>query len=107
MSIIFSDADDEAWCDDCDARLIERKDGSSICSNCSRVYTPDSVQKHHMELQPEKNPYSNEGPELVSITGYTEQQQKKKPSVFDKEDKFIESKKTGFKFIESEDITFS
>jgi hypothetical protein len=72
-NIVFSDDGDRAYCSSCDYLLIQLKDGSSVCSNisCQRTYNPDSVQKHKSKLGPSKSRYDNEGPELVSITGYT------------------------------------
>jgi hypothetical protein len=60
-----------------DALLYERKDGSSICSNCGRIYNPDSIQKHHTELEPEKESvYKNDGPEVVPLDAYVNPQSK-------------------------------
>jgi DNA-directed RNA polymerase subunit M/transcription elongation factor TFIIS len=93
-SIVFSDADDKSYCDSCDALLYERKDSSMICSGCGNVYNPDSINKHHMDLQPEISQYRNDGPELVPMTEYAEPQ-KKKPTIGDIEDKVFVSRKSG------------
>jgi hypothetical protein len=91
-AIVFDDSEDEkSWCSDCDALLIERRDQSFICSYCARVYQPDSIKKFKSKLGPLKDPYSDEGPELIPMTSYTEKQ-KKPPSVFEKEDRFFQSK---------------
>jgi len=106
MNIVCDDGPDEAaWCEDCDARLFERRDGSMICSNgdCGRQYPAGSTTKHRRSLQPIENPYDTDGPILVSMTEYTNTNRKKKtPSVFDKEDKLFESK-PGRHFIEHYD----
>jgi hypothetical protein len=87
MSIVCDDDDEKSYCNSpCDALLIERRDGSMICSYCGREYLPDSVKKYKDQLQPNKSRYDRDGPLLVSMTSYTEKQ-KKKPSVFDREDK--------------------
>jgi hypothetical protein len=96
MPIVFTEEDDEnAWCDDCDALLIPRKDESMICSNpqCGRQYLPDSINKHKRRLRPDKSRYdNNDGPELVPLTGYGSYAKQKKPTVFDREDRAFESK---------------
>ena len=103
-SIIFSpDADDTAWCDSCDARLIERKDGSSICSGCSRIYEPDSIQKHHMELQPEVKIYDDVGELPVVMMSEYSQPQKKKPSITEHEDKMWIAGKSGRTITDAEE----
>jgi len=107
MNIVCDDGPDEAsWCDSCDARLFERRDGSMICSNgdCGRQYPAGSVNKHKRGLEPIKNPNDNSangGPLLISMTDYTNKK-KKMPSIFDKEDKLLESR-SGFYWIEHED----
>ena len=92
-SIVFSDGDDAAYCDLCDARLIERKDGSMMCSFCNHVYNPDQITKHRMDLQPEKSKGNQDGPELVNITDFTAQ--KKGPTQVDIEDKMFVKRKSG------------
>ena len=99
MSIICSDDDEKSYCDDCDYLLIERKDGSSICSNCQRIYSQDNVTKHKSKLVPEIDPYRNEGPELVSITGYADPK-KKKPTIGDIEDQHWVRQGKGRKILE-------
>jgi hypothetical protein len=101
-NIVYDDGPDQCWCDSCDALLYERKDQSFICSNpeCGRIYNPDSVTKHRTKLEPNKSPYSQEGPELVPITGFTDMK-KKKPSVFDREDQKM--KRPGFSIVEEWD----
>ena len=106
MSIVFDgDESEHAYCDSpCDALLYQRKDGSMICSYCSRVYPAGSVNKHKRGLEPIKNPNDNSangGPLLISMTDYTNKK-KKMPSIFDKEDKLLESR-SGFYWIEHED----
>jgi hypothetical protein len=89
MSIVCSDDDDEkSWCNSpCDALLIERRDGSMICSCCGREYLPDSVKKYKDQLQPNKSRYDRDGPLVVSMPSYADGKKKKKPSVFDREDR--------------------
>ena len=89
MSIVFDGDDEEkGWCSDCDALLYEKRDRSMICSNpdCAMTYLPDLVKKHHRKLSPGKSHYSQEGSELISLTGYAEPQRKKE-TVLDKEEK--------------------
>jgi hypothetical protein len=106
VSIIFSDDDDKAWCNDCDALLYERKDGSSVCSNgnCGRIYNADSIKKHHTQLGPTKeSPYKNNGPEVVPLDSYADPERKKKPaSPIDREDEKM-FKRPGFSWISKED----
>src|SRR5689334_19879607 len=104
-NIICDDGpDDKAWCDPpCDALLIERKDGSMICSYCAREYLPKSVNKHHRTLEPIENPYDTDGPILVSMNEYGSYTKKSKPSVFDREDRFMASK-SGFSWTDIEDL---
>jgi hypothetical protein len=104
--IIYSGDDDEeaVWCDPpCDARLIERKDGSMICSYCCREYLPNSVNKHKKTLEPVEGRHYDSNPELIAMPGYGSYAKKKKPSVFDREDKHIASKKSGFSWMEHTD----
>ena len=107
MSAIVFDGDESehSYCDaPCDARLFQRRDGSMICSYCSRVYPAGSINKHKRSLEPIEDPYDNSadsGPLLISMTEYTNKK-KKKPSVFDKEDKLMASR-SGFSWIEHED----
>jgi uncharacterized Zn finger protein (UPF0148 family) len=98
MSAIVFDGDNEehSWCDLCDARLFQRKDGSMICSNsdCCKVYPAGSINKHKRSLEPIEDPYDNSpdsGPLLISMTEYTNKK-RKKPTVWDKEDKIFEGK---------------
>jgi len=82
MSIVFDgDESEHAYCDSpCNALLYQRKDGSMICSYCSRVYPAGSVNKHKRGLEPIENPYdnsSNGGPLLISMTDYTNKKKKK------------------------------
>lgn len=94
-NIVFEDDGDKAWCNSpCDALLIERKDGSHICSYCGREYLPNAVNKHKRRLGPVEDPYDSEGPELISLTGYA-QPGRKKPTILDKEDKAFVSGKSG------------
>ena len=88
-AIVFSDDDEKSYCDDCSYLLIERKNGSTIYSNpdCRREYLPDSINKHKRKLQPDKSRYSEEGPELISLTGYGQPSKKKKETMLDKEEK--------------------
>lgn len=96
MSIVFDGYEDEKkWCDPpCDALLIERKDGSHLCSYCGREYLPDSVNKHKSKLRPDKSAYENDGPELITLDDYTTPR-KKKPTQGDIEDRAFTSKKSG------------
>ena len=103
-AIVFSDDDDDnSWCGDCDALLYERKDGSMICSNpqCGRNYLPSEVKKHKRHLGPVESPYDDSDVPLVSLSDYANPQ-RKKPSVFDREDRLFESK-SGRYFTEHED----
>jgi hypothetical protein len=103
--IIFSDADDAAYCDSCDALLYERKDQSFVCSNpeCGKIFAPDSVTKHRMELSPDKLQPQERGPEVVPITGFTDTKKKKKSTVFDREDQKLFSR-AGVSLISVEDF---
>jgi hypothetical protein len=107
-NIVFSDDDDEAtYCDSCDALLAQRRDESMVCTNpeCGRTYLPDSVQKHRSVFAPEKGYHSldaRQGPELVGMSQYGAETKKKKPSVFDREDRMMEAR-SGFSWIEHED----
>jgi hypothetical protein len=90
MNIVCDDGPDEAaWCEDCDARLFERRDGSMICSNgdCGRQYPAGSTTKHKRNLQPIENPFDTDGPILVSMTEYGSYKKKKKETILDKEEK--------------------
>jgi hypothetical protein len=79
--------------------------GSRICSNgsCGREYLPDSVNKHKRKLSPDKSYSQQEGPELISLTGYATAQ-KKKPSILDKEDKAWVSQGSGRSIIDAEEF---
>jgi hypothetical protein len=104
--IIYSGDDDEeaVWCDPpCDARLIERKDGSMICSYCCREYLPNSVNKHKRKLEPTDGRYYDNNPELIPLTDYGSYTKKKKPSVFDAEDRHISASRSGFSWTSHED----
>jgi hypothetical protein len=105
-SIIFDgDKSEKLWCDPpCDALLIERRDGSHICSICCREYRPDSVNKHKRKLGPTEDKYDSSGPEIIPLTGYGSYT-RKKTSVFDREDSYMASKKSGFNWVEHEDYT--
>src|SRR5689334_12687564 len=105
-SIVFTyDDDDKSYCDetDCGYLLIERKDGSRICSNpdCSREYMPDSVNKHKRDLQPIESQY-DDGQLLVPMKEYGSYKKPKKPTIWDKEDKMMASR-SGFSWIVYED----
>jgi hypothetical protein len=105
-AIIFSDDDDDkAWCNPpCDALLIERKDGSMICSYCGREYLPQAVKKHKRHLGPIESPYDDSEVPLVSLSDYSNPQRKKQ-SILDKEDKIWVSQGSG-RSITSEDEWF-
>lgn len=105
-AIIFSDDDDASWCDWCDARLFERKDGSMVCSNgeCGRIYSAESTTKHHTTLRPVIDPYSNQGPELISMPEYATGRQKLKPTPGEVEDKYLERKKSGFHITDATEL---
>jgi hypothetical protein len=101
-AFIFSDddKDENSWCDSCDscdAKLIERRDGSMVCSNsdCGREYLLKSVNRYKRELQPVESPYDTDGPEIVPMTDYAAIIQPKKESVLDKEDRHWVSKGSG------------
>jgi hypothetical protein len=101
-SIVFFDEDDNAYCNSpCDALLIPRKDGSMICSYCNREYLPNSVKRHKRHLGPVDD--AREDPILVPMTEYGSYAKKKKPSVFDREDRMMASK-SGFSWVEHEDF---
>jgi hypothetical protein len=93
--VFFYNDDDNSYCDekDCGYILIERKDGSKICSNpdCRREYLPDSVNKHKRSLQP----IDSDEPIIVPMTEYGSYKKKKKPSILDKEDKAWVSQGSG------------
>jgi uncharacterized Zn finger protein (UPF0148 family) len=102
-AIIFDDDSGDVYCDSpCDALLIERKDGSMICSYCGKEYLPQSVKNHKRHLGPIESPYDDSDVPLVSLSDYANPQ-RKKPSVFDKEDKLFEASKSGRYFTEHED----
>ena len=87
-SIVFTyDDDDKSYCDetDCGYLLIERKDGSRICSNpdCRREYLPNAVNKHKRDLQP----IDHDEPIVVPMKDYGSYTKKKKQTVLDKEEK--------------------
>ena len=93
-STVFDDDDDKSWCDSCDALLIERRDGSMICSYCGREYLPNAVKKHKRHLGPIENPYDDGEVPLVSLSDYTNPQ--RKPStILDKEDRAFVAGKPG------------
>jgi uncharacterized Zn finger protein (UPF0148 family) len=98
-AIIFSGDDDnnKVFCDDCDALLHERKDGSLICTNCCREYVPGSINKRKRALGPIESPYDDIAADipLVSMTEYHQQQRKKKPSILDKEERAFVAGKSG------------
>ena len=105
MSIIFSDdEDDKSYCSPpCDALLIERKDGSSICSYCGREYRADSVKKHKREFGPDKE---TSQPEVVPLEAYHNPEKSKKPkSPIDREDEKM-YKRPGFSWTSKEDIVY-
>jgi hypothetical protein len=97
VAIVFTGDDDEEkkYCDSCDYLLIEKRDGSSICSNCSREYLPDSINKHKRKLGPSKSRYNDDGPILEPMTEYG-QPRKKNETLPDKEERMMASKKSGF-----------
>jgi hypothetical protein len=105
MNIVCDDGPDEkAWCDPpCDALLIERKDGSMICSYCAREYLPKSVNKHHRTLEPIENPYDTDGPILVSMNEYGSYVKKKKETILDKEEKAFVAAGKGRSIIDVEE----
>jgi hypothetical protein len=105
MSIVFTyDDDDRSYCDDCSYLLIERKDGSRVCSNsdCGRQYPAGSLSHHKRDLQPLESRY-DDGPLVVPMKEYGSYKKPKKPSVFDREDKHMASR-SGFSWIDHEDI---
>jgi hypothetical protein len=106
MPIVCDDGPDEnAWCDWCDALLYELKDGSMICSNgtCCRVYSPTSVTKHKQKLGPSESPTDSSEPLFMHLGPGYGSYATPKTSVFDKEDRHIASKKSGFHWVEHED----
>jgi hypothetical protein len=103
-SIVFSDDEDRSWCNPpCDALLIERRDGSMICSYCAREYLPNSVKKHKRDLQPIEGGYEHGDLPLVTMTEYGSYKKPKKPSVFDREDRHMASR-SGFSWTDVEDL---
>lgn len=101
MSTVFFDEDDNAYCNPpCDALLIERRDGSMICSFCGKEYLPGSVKKHRRNLGPIDD---GNNPLLVSMPEYGSNTKKKKPSVFDREDRYMT--RSGFSWTDIEDLT--
>jgi hypothetical protein len=100
-AIVFSDDDDVVWCDSCDARLYELKDGSMICTNgnCGRLYQPGSVNKHKRHLQPIESPYDDTDIPLVPLRewqyGHAMSKRKKKTSILDKEERMWLSQGSG------------
>jgi hypothetical protein len=62
---------------------------------------PDSIKKYKSKLGPLKDPYSNEGPEIVSMKDYTNPR-KKSLSVGETEEKLMASKKSGFSWTQIE-----
>jgi hypothetical protein len=95
---------DISWCDSCDARLYEKRDGSMICSNpvCGRTYLPDSVQKHKRKMSPDKSYTDIGAPELVSMTNFTNTK-KKTETIMDKEERLMAQKKSGFSWTNIEE----
>ena len=104
VAIVFTGDDDEEkkYCDSCDYLLIEKRDGSSICSNCGREYLPDSINKHKRKLGPSKSRYSDDGPILEPMTEYGQTPNKRKGIVLDREEKAMAQKKSGFHWTEIE-----
>src|SRR5690242_20153796 len=100
MSTVFTDDEDKSFCDKCDYILIPRKDGSMICSYCEKEYLPDSVKKHRRSLGPRDD--ANGDPIVVPMTEYGSYAKKKKPTVFDREDRMMASK-SGFSWTNHED----
>ncbi len=94
-AIICDDVPDDVYCDPpCDALLIERKDGSMICSYCGKEYLANAVKKHKRHLGPIESPYDDSEVPLVSLSDYANPQ-RKKPSILDKEDRAFVAGKPG------------
>jgi hypothetical protein len=75
-----------------------------LCSNgsCGRIYLPEATTKHKSKLSPDVERADGDGPELVSITGYTEPR-RKPPTPGEIEDRVFASKKSGLSITEAEE----
>jgi hypothetical protein len=106
-AIIFTDEENNSYCNLCDALLFERRDGSMICSNgyCAKTYNADSVTKHRTKLGPVKQNL-NEGPEIVPLNLYANfnPQKQKQKNVLDYEDEKMFKPRAGFSITSKEDF---
>jgi uncharacterized Zn finger protein (UPF0148 family) len=107
MTIICSGNDDIAYCEKDGTRLIERKDGTAICSTCEKTYNLETgIAKHLMDLQPEINKQysSNAEPDFIRLDKYAEAGSKKKQEVTAYEDVYWAARKSGLHITDSEEF---
>jgi hypothetical protein len=104
-AVIFTDEENNSYCNLCDALLFEKRDGSMVCSNgyCAKTYSADTVTKHRSKLGPVKE--SGTSPEIVPLEVYHNPQKQKQKNILDSEDeKWSFFKRAGVSITSKEDF---